>query len=255
MPPPMGSMPPPPGMMFPPGMPPVSAPGTPAMPPAEEIWVENKTPDGKVRWVPWVVLQGALVTQADPGQGSLAEQGCWQQWLCCDSRCPTAGLFLQRAHTRVSVEQAGRGQGHPAVRAHAHAGSPGPGRGGLHPHHQQPCICSISIHLLQHAVLHHLHHHHGHLRVPDQLQWVPGGASASRCGDAAWGTAAAQPGRSGHSYFSMECEFKVQCLVQKNLACKLFFFPVSKNSSGLCIFFFCPYHVISELLHIISFWL
>ncbi|KAF2984245.1 hypothetical protein EK904_006868, partial [Melospiza melodia maxima] len=47
MPPPMGSMPPPPGMMFPPGMPPVSAPGTPAMPPAEEIWVENKTPDGK----------------------------------------------------------------------------------------------------------------------------------------------------------------------------------------------------------------
>lgn len=56
MPPPMGSMPPPPGMMFPPGMPPVSAPGTPAMPPAEEIWVENKTPDGKVRWVLWVVL-------------------------------------------------------------------------------------------------------------------------------------------------------------------------------------------------------
>ncbi|NWZ97172.1 TCRG1 regulator, partial [Nesospiza acunhae] len=48
MPPPMGSMPPPPGMMFPPGIPPVSAPGTPAMPPAEEIWVENKTPDGKV---------------------------------------------------------------------------------------------------------------------------------------------------------------------------------------------------------------
>lgn len=52
MPPPMGSMPPPPGMMFPPGMPPVTAPGTPAMPPAEEIWVENKTPDGKVRWLP-----------------------------------------------------------------------------------------------------------------------------------------------------------------------------------------------------------
>lgn len=52
MPPPMGSMPPPPGMMFPPGMPPVTAPGTPAMPPAEEIWVENKTPDGKVRQSP-----------------------------------------------------------------------------------------------------------------------------------------------------------------------------------------------------------
>uniref|UniRef100_A0A3B3QSQ0 Transcription elongation regulator 1 n=1 Tax=Paramormyrops kingsleyae TaxID=1676925 RepID=A0A3B3QSQ0_9TELE len=47
MPPPMGSLPPPPGMMFPPGMPPVPAPGTPAPPPAEEIWVENKTPEGK----------------------------------------------------------------------------------------------------------------------------------------------------------------------------------------------------------------
>ncbi|XP_048850682.1 transcription elongation regulator 1 isoform X2 [Brienomyrus brachyistius] len=47
MPPPMGNLPPPPGMMFPPGMPPVPAPGTPALPPAEEIWVENKTPEGK----------------------------------------------------------------------------------------------------------------------------------------------------------------------------------------------------------------
>lgn len=50
MPPPMGTMPPPPGMMFPPGMPPVTAPGTPALPPTEEIWVENKTPDGKVNY-------------------------------------------------------------------------------------------------------------------------------------------------------------------------------------------------------------
>lgn len=65
MPPPMGSMPPPPGMMFPPGMPPVSAPGTPAMPPAEEIWVENKTPDGKVSWEPAVGPGG----QGDPWGG------------------------------------------------------------------------------------------------------------------------------------------------------------------------------------------
>ena len=50
MPPPMGTMTPPPGMMFPPGMPPVTAPGTPALPPTEEIWVENKTPDGKVNY-------------------------------------------------------------------------------------------------------------------------------------------------------------------------------------------------------------
>lgn len=49
MPPPMGSMPPPPGMLFPPGMPPVPGAGAPTLPPAEEIWVENKTPEGKVK--------------------------------------------------------------------------------------------------------------------------------------------------------------------------------------------------------------
>ncbi|KAG9334852.1 hypothetical protein JZ751_006421 [Albula glossodonta] len=48
MPPPMGSMPPPPGMMFPPGMPPVPTPGAPTLLPTDEIWVENKTPEGKV---------------------------------------------------------------------------------------------------------------------------------------------------------------------------------------------------------------
>ncbi|KAM7398221.1 hypothetical protein PAMA_006224 [Pampus argenteus] len=47
LPPPMGNLPPPPGMLFPPGMPPVPASGTPALNPAEEIWVENKTPEGK----------------------------------------------------------------------------------------------------------------------------------------------------------------------------------------------------------------
>ncbi|CAL8365403.1 unnamed protein product [Lota lota] len=47
LPPPIGNMPPPPGMLFPPGMPPVSATVTPGMTPAEEIWVENKTPEGK----------------------------------------------------------------------------------------------------------------------------------------------------------------------------------------------------------------
>uniref|UniRef100_A0A669D7K5 Transcription elongation regulator 1 n=1 Tax=Oreochromis niloticus TaxID=8128 RepID=A0A669D7K5_ORENI len=34
-------------MLFPPGMPPVPASGNPALNPAEEIWVENKTPEGK----------------------------------------------------------------------------------------------------------------------------------------------------------------------------------------------------------------
>ncbi|KAJ8266787.1 hypothetical protein GJAV_G00134690 [Gymnothorax javanicus] len=48
LPPPMSSMPPPPGIIFPPGMPPTPTPGTPTLPPTEEIWVENKTPEGKV---------------------------------------------------------------------------------------------------------------------------------------------------------------------------------------------------------------
>ncbi|XP_061595535.1 transcription elongation regulator 1 isoform X2 [Cololabis saira] len=47
LPPPIGNLPPPPGMLFPPGMPPVPASGGPALTPTEEIWVENKTPEGK----------------------------------------------------------------------------------------------------------------------------------------------------------------------------------------------------------------
>lgn len=34
-------------MLFPPGMPPIPTSGTPTLNPAEEIWVENKTPEGK----------------------------------------------------------------------------------------------------------------------------------------------------------------------------------------------------------------
>uniref|UniRef100_A0A8C4DFP3 Transcription elongation regulator 1 n=1 Tax=Dicentrarchus labrax TaxID=13489 RepID=A0A8C4DFP3_DICLA len=47
LPPPMGNLPPPPGMLFPPGMPPIPTSGTPTLNPAEEIWVENKTAEGK----------------------------------------------------------------------------------------------------------------------------------------------------------------------------------------------------------------
>ncbi|XP_007426719.1 transcription elongation regulator 1 isoform X6 [Python bivittatus] len=78
MPPPM---PPPPGMMFPPGMPPVSAPGTPTMPPSEEIWVENKTPDGKVyyynartRESAWTKPDGVKVIQQSELTPMLAAQ-------------------------------------------------------------------------------------------------------------------------------------------------------------------------------------
>jgi len=54
MPPPGGSMPPPPGMIFPPGIQPTASPAPaptptpPSLPSTEEIWVENKSPDGKV---------------------------------------------------------------------------------------------------------------------------------------------------------------------------------------------------------------
>ncbi|KAM6969779.1 transcription elongation regulator 1 [Aplochiton taeniatus] len=44
LPPPMGNLPPPPGLLFPPGMPPSA--GAPTLT-AEEIWVENKTSEGK----------------------------------------------------------------------------------------------------------------------------------------------------------------------------------------------------------------
>ncbi|XP_053702811.1 transcription elongation regulator 1 isoform X1 [Synchiropus splendidus] len=70
LPPPIGSLPPPPGMLFPPGMPPVSAAGAPAPNPAEEIWVENKTPEGKAyyynartRESAWTKPEGVKIIQ------------------------------------------------------------------------------------------------------------------------------------------------------------------------------------------------
>lgn len=44
----MGNMPPPSGMIFPPGMHPLPAAGGAGGTAAEEIWVENTTPEGKV---------------------------------------------------------------------------------------------------------------------------------------------------------------------------------------------------------------
>ncbi|XP_054611170.1 transcription elongation regulator 1 isoform X2 [Dunckerocampus dactyliophorus] len=70
LPPPIGNLPPPPGMLFPPGMPPVPASGSPALNPAEEIWVENKTPEGKAyyynartRESAWTKPEGVKIIQ------------------------------------------------------------------------------------------------------------------------------------------------------------------------------------------------
>uniref|UniRef100_A0A3B4B3G2 Transcription elongation regulator 1 n=1 Tax=Periophthalmus magnuspinnatus TaxID=409849 RepID=A0A3B4B3G2_9GOBI len=70
LPPPMGNMPPPPGMVFPPGMPPGPSSGNPGLNPNEEIWVENKTPEGKAyfynartRESSWTKPEGVKIIQ------------------------------------------------------------------------------------------------------------------------------------------------------------------------------------------------
>ncbi|XP_061558750.1 transcription elongation regulator 1 isoform X1 [Phycodurus eques] len=70
LPPPMGNLPPPPGMLFPPGMPPVPTSGNPAVNLTEEIWVENKTPEGKAyyynartRESAWTKPEGVKIIQ------------------------------------------------------------------------------------------------------------------------------------------------------------------------------------------------
>ncbi|XP_062867292.1 transcription elongation regulator 1 isoform X2 [Trichomycterus rosablanca] len=88
MPPPLANMPPPPGIMFPPGMPLVPAASGAGGTTAEEIWVENTTPEGKVyyynartRESAWTkpervkVIQQSELTPMITGQAGVAVSG------------------------------------------------------------------------------------------------------------------------------------------------------------------------------------
>ncbi|XP_072257024.1 transcription elongation regulator 1 isoform X2 [Pyxicephalus adspersus] len=112
IPPHIGSM-PPPGMLFPPGIPPVSSPAAttnpnsvhtqaPTLPPNEEIWVENKTPDGKAyfynartRESSWTKPDGVKVIQQSELTPILAAQAQAQAAQAVQAQAQVAQVQAQ----------------------------------------------------------------------------------------------------------------------------------------------------------------
>ncbi|XP_041444658.1 transcription elongation regulator 1 isoform X1 [Xenopus laevis] len=115
MPPHIGSM-PPPGMLFPPGMPPVSTPATtptpsqsptptqaPTLPPNEEIWVENKTPDGKVYYYNARTRESAW---SKPDGVKVIQQSELTPLMAAQAQAAQAQAQAQAAQVQVAQAQA-----------------------------------------------------------------------------------------------------------------------------------------------------
>uniref|UniRef100_F7EUC0 Transcription elongation regulator 1 n=1 Tax=Xenopus tropicalis TaxID=8364 RepID=F7EUC0_XENTR len=120
MPPHIGSM-PPPGMLFPPGMPPVSTPATtptpsqsptptqaPTLPPNEEIWVENKTPDGKVYYYNARTRESAW---SKPDGVKVIQQSELTPLMAAQAQAQAAQAQAQAAQAQAQAQaQAAQGQ-------------------------------------------------------------------------------------------------------------------------------------------------